>query len=229
MVRELIGLDGCRHGKWVAARLGPIFEIVEDLRPLLAAAASGNVRLVIDVPIGLIAKGRKCDAEARAMLQQRRSSVFTPPSRSALCASTRLEASRLNVAACGKKIGCQTFGILPRIREVDHLIAPELQPHVHEGHPEVSFAVASGLPMRFRKHTAEGEAERRTVLAAAGLRFDPQEVRQRLGRGNTARDDIVDAAIMLVTAMRVEDGAAHRLPKGAHERDERGLLAEIWA
>ena len=220
--RELIGLDGCRHGKWVAARLGPIFEIVEDLRSLLAAAADGNVRLVIDVPIGLIAKGRKCDAEARALLRQRRRSVFTPPSRAALSARTRLEASRLNFAACGKKIGCQTFGILPRIQEVDQLVAPELQRYVHEGHPEVSFAVVSGLPMLFRKGTKEGEAERGAVLAAAGLRFDPQEVRQRLGRGITARDDIVDAAIMLVTATRVEEGAARRLPGGCRSATREG-------
>jgi predicted RNase H-like nuclease len=227
--RQLIGLDGCRHGKWVAARLGPIFEIVEDLRPLLAGAAAGSVRLVIDVPIGLIANGRKCDAEARALLRQRRSSVFTPPSRAALSARTRLEASRVNFAVCGKKIGCQTFGILPRFQEVDQLVAPELQRYVHEGHPEVSFAVVSGMPMRFRKDTKEGEAERRAVLAAAGLRFDPQEVRQGLGCGITARDDIVDAAIMLVTAMRVEEGAAHRLPEDVRERDARGLLAEMWA
>jgi hypothetical protein len=44
-----------------------------------------------------------------------------------------------------------------------------------------------------------------------------------------AQDDIIDAAVMLVTAMRLEAGEAARLPKGSEQRDERGLLMEMWA
>ncbi len=225
---QVIGLDGCKHGAWVAARPGPVFEIVTDLRPFLAEATRGTVRLVLDVPVGLIGAGRACDAEARTLLQARRSSVFTPPSRPALAAQNRIEASDLNFAACGKRIGCQSFGILSRIRDVDRLMTPELQEHVHEGHPEVSFAVIHRAPMRCPKKVAAGESERLRVLAASGLHFDPAAVRSRLGT-DVERDDVIDAAVMLATAMRIERGIAERLPRDRQQRDERGLLAEMWA
>jgi predicted RNase H-like nuclease len=155
--QDLLGLDGCKKGAWVAARPGPHFEIVLDLAPLLAAAESGQLRIVLDVPIGLCAAGRSCDAEARRLLGRRASSVFTPPCRAALCATSQADASRLNLAAGGKGIGCQGFGILSRIATVDALMRPELQRRVHEGHPEVSFAVVRGAPMEHAKRLGKAK------------------------------------------------------------------------
>lgn len=226
---DLFGLDGCKHGAWVLAGRDATFEVLTDLRPLFDQAARGAARIVMDVPIGLITTGRACDMEARPLLPQRRSSVFTPPSRAALAASTRQEASRLNEMACGRKIGCQSFGILPRIRAVDQLITPTLQKRVHEGHPEVSFAVIAGASMAFRKKDEQGRAERLRVLKSVGIAFDLEAVRRQLTGKGVSRDDILDAAVMLATAMRIEKGIARRLPSATQERDERGLLAEMWA
>jgi predicted RNase H-like nuclease len=226
---ELIGLDGCKSGAWVAARPGPTFEIIHDLQPFLDRAAKGELRVVLDVPIGLIAAGRLCDAEARKRIGPRRSSVFTPPCREALVATSHSEASRLNRAASGKGIAAQAFGILSRIAAVDRLMTPDLQAHVHEGHPEVTFCVVAGRCLTYPKKRREGEQERLAILAAAGLAFDPSAERHRLGRGWMERDDVIDAAVMLLTAMRIEKGAAVRLPGAVEQRDERGLLAEMWA
>jgi predicted RNase H-like nuclease len=44
-----------------------------------------------------------------------------------------------------------------------------------------------------------------------------------------SRDDIIDAAVMLLTAMRIEEGRPRRLPVDIEERNERGLLMEMWA
>jgi predicted RNase H-like nuclease len=185
--------------------------------------------MVLDVPIGLSASGRRCDADARRLLKRRSSSVFTPPCRAAFSARTQAEASRLNIAAGGKGIGCQGFGILGRIAAVDRLMRPDLQEHVHEGHPEVSFAVIRGAPMKHPKKARDGERERLAVLATAGVRFSPDGVRAELGRSLVSRDDIIDAAVMLLAATRIEEGRAARLPSDVQERDERGLLMEMWA
>jgi predicted RNase H-like nuclease len=208
MDRQLLGLDGCKQGAWVAASGGPEFRISHALEPLLAAACAGELRMVLDVPIGLCASGRRCDREARALLKRRCSGVFTPPCREPLVGRDRLEASQLNFAASGKKIGSQAFGILPRIAAVDRLMQPELQECAHEGHPEVSFATIGGSRMAFAKRNPEGERERLAVLARAGLTFDPKEVRRQLERGLVARDDVIAAAVMLLTAMRIEAGRA---------------------
>ena len=92
----------------------------------------------------------------------------------------------------------------------------------------MSFAIVQGAPMAFAKKCREGQAERLVVLANAGVTFDPVEARLRLGRRLVATDDVIDAAVMLLTAMRIESGAARRIP-AIEQRDERGLRAEMWA
>jgi predicted RNase H-like nuclease len=64
-------------------------------------------------------------------------------------------------------------------------------------------------------------------LGANGISIDVDAERLRLGRGNVARDDVIDAAAMLVTARRIVSGTATRL--GDETRDSRGLLMQIWA
>ena len=66
------------------------------------------------------------------------------------------------------------------------------------------------------------------AVAVSGLHFDPAALRSRLGT-DVERDDVIDAEIMLATAMRIERGIAERLPRDREQRDERGLLAEMWA
>ena len=226
---DLIGLDGCKNGAWIATRPGGRFEIIHDLRPLLERVGRHELRLVLDVPIGLDSDGRRCDREARTRIGPRRNSVFNAPCREALVATSQKQASQISLGVCGKGIGAQGFGILSRIAVVDQLITPALQTHVHEGHPELSFAVAANCHLRFNKKCRQGEAERMEILAASGLRFDPAAVRQQLGRGWMERDDVIDAAVMLLTAVRVECGEAVRLPSGIEDRDGRGLLMEMWA
>ena len=225
---RVVGLDGCKHGAWIAAHPGPTFEIIEDLRPLLQNAARGELRIVLDVPIGLIATGRKCDAEARKRIGVRRNSVFTPPCLEALVATSHTEASRLNRAESGKGIAAQAFGILRRIAAVDELMTPRLQSHIHERHPEVSFCVIGGRCLAHPKKRPEGEVERLKILAKNGLTFDPAAERLRLGRRRMERDGLIDAAVMLLTALRIESGMAARLPT-VEQHDSRGLLAEMWA
>lgn len=121
--------------------------------------------MIIDIPIGLSCTTRLCDQEARQIVGPKRApSVFTPPCRETLRASTHGQASEMNRRMCGKGLTIQAFGILPRIRQIDRLMSPGLQASVRQAHPEVTFAVLNGRPLGHSKKTSEGEPERLALL-----------------------------------------------------------------
>ncbi|TMA74578.1 MAG: DUF429 domain-containing protein [Deltaproteobacteria bacterium] len=202
MTSGLAGVDGCRSG-WVVAWEGGV-----QVLPTFAYVLSRRFELaLIDVPIGLLEVGsRRCDTEARSLIGERRSSVFPAPSRSLL-------RSRRYAGQCS----VQLWNILEKIREVDASMKPALQRRVREAHPEVSFALLNGGPLRYPKKQAAGETERRLLLRPV---FG--EVPRVPG---TARDDVLDAYVLLWSARRVLHGQERVL--GSGERDGRRLKCEI--
>lgn len=226
----LIGIDGCRAG-WVVATASPgltglRFTIAEHISAALDAAEAGDRLVCIDIPIGLPDSGpRECDLEARRRLRPKRgSSVFPAPMRAALAGDSYEERCRLNREACGKALSKQASAIVPKIREVDLALTPEMQSWVREVHPEVSFAMLAGTPMVHRKAKAAGRAERLEVLRRHGLECDPVAERLRLGLANLELDDLVDAAVCLLTARRLQQGRAVVL---GGDLDSRGLRMEM--
>jgi predicted RNase H-like nuclease len=184
------------------------------------------------VPIGLATgEARRADGLARARLGwPRQTSVFSAPSRAALAARTYAEACALNAADRGRMLSRQSYGILPKIREIDALMSPALQANVREGHPEVTFAELTGLGhgLLERKKSPEGESVRCAILRAYLDVPDVRAVRAALGRARTGRDDIIDALACLMTASRVLDGTARVYPH-APQYDAKGLRMEIVA
>ncbi len=235
---RLAGVDGCRAG-WVLARSNLAlhlleFDLYESFAELLAAHSHLETLIVVDIPIGLPPSSpRACDVQARKLLGPgRASSVFPAPSRAALAFQCYREASEANFAASGRRLSRQSHGILPKIRQVDALMTPELQARVREAHPEVTFhllASRRGGESLGRKKTPAGEAQRLDLLMHDVPRFDPAAVRAYLGLRSVGRDDIIDAVACLVTARRIATGEAMVLPRGTVERDERGLRVEITA
>jgi len=182
--------------------------------------------VVIDMPIGLPETGRRaCDLEARALLGQRRNSVFTGARRPLLAFSDYRDANAW-AKADGAGVSKQLWHILPKIRDVDTWVTPARQDWFREGHPELAFLAATGAPLDHYKKTAEGEAERRAALAG----FLPPPLLATwlddLARKTAARDDLIDAAVLCRTAARVASGKAQRLP-GRPERDRAGLVMEM--
>jgi predicted RNase H-like nuclease len=117
-------------------------------------------------------------------------------------------------------------GILSRIEAVDAMKTPALQANVREGIQRL-LARLKGSFVEWPKKSAEGRRERLELLREHGIDIDVDAARLSLGRGTVARDDIIDAAAMLVTARRMASGAATLL--GDDTRDNRGLLMQIWA
>jgi predicted RNase H-like nuclease len=186
-------------------------EIVPTLDDVVGDVRTGRIDAVaVDMPIGLPAAGpRACDVEARRRLGPRRSSVFPAPARRFLHAASFGDVTGLSI---------QAFNLLPRIAELDALMDPALQERVVEAHPELAFArLDGGAPLADSKRTRAGLAHR-----AALLGVDVEAVPRRRG---ARADDVLDALVLVGTAVRIANGCAERLGDGA--RDERGLRMEV--
>lgn len=220
----VLGADGCRGGGWVVARIdgeGELhWEWASDATALLALADSCDAAAVaVDVPIGLPALGavRTCDRLARARLGARRSSVFAAPPREVLACATYAEARPL-----APSLSAQAFGLVPRIREVDHVLrdrGPSVHERVIECHPEVAFAfTAAGLVTLATKKSAAGALQRIALLKDV---VGPLPVDVPAG---ASLDDALDAAACAIVASRWATGDAEVL---GNEVDELGLPMRI--
>ena len=222
----IAGVDGCRGG-WIAAtQTGGVtsLKVLESLDILFRDETL--VVAVIDMPIGLPERGsRPCDLLARKLLGKARgSSVFPAPIQAMLAARDHKEASDLRYGVEAKRCSIQLAAILPKIRELNNLMTPELQLRAREGHPEVSFAVMNAdRPMSHPKRLQAGRAERTALLD----RSFP-DVTARLAEVGSFAGDAVDAYAMLWTAQRIAAGTARVLGRNT-DVDTRGIRMEIVA
>lgn len=223
---RVLGVDACKKG-WIG--------ITGDLRgyfgstigDLVAAVSKDGAPAVtaIDIPIGLPMTGpRQADALARKLVGRRASSVFSTPIRAALVATTHADASAISFAATGKGLSQQAFALGKKILEVDEW-AHTTTHRVIEVHPEVSFAVMKGSPVRHPKSTWAGWAERTELLDKAGL-----VVPNDLGiAGEMAGiDDVLDAVAAAWTAQRFLNHDAVSYPPIAETFGD-GHESAIWA
>jgi predicted RNase H-like nuclease len=190
---------------------------------MLTEALRDVVAINIDMPMGFSANGwREADVLARRFIGNRRSSVFPPPPRALLTA----EGGYPELNALAKTMRCglqkQAYNILPKMREVDAVMTPELQCRVRESHPEVSFCALNGDCLQYSKRTREGRQERLELLTRV---FGPIAAEWRLPRG-AAMDDLYDAAVLTWTASRVVRDEAVSMPSEP-PLDVRGLRMEI--
>jgi len=206
--RTSYGVDGCRGGWfWVALEPDGSMDggVVKTLAELVERAEPQD-RIFVDMPIGLQREPRECDLRARKFLgPPRASSVFPTPMREALAhCDDHGKASRCNHEMTGKKLSIFTFGILPKIREVDDLLHDDDKSRdlVHEVHPEVCFRGFAERPMEFSKKSEDGYRERVDILEKSqpGVERFIKEMMARFPKKSVARDDIVDAIAAAVTA-----------------------------
>jgi predicted RNase H-like nuclease len=231
---KYLGLDGCKAG-WFMVALDEngsgAFGVLRDIGELSAYLPQAEIAL-IDIPIGLRgrhADERTCDRMARAVLPPgRKSSVFPAPSRCALDCTTYEQASERNRQCTGRGLSRQTFGILPKIREVDRFVRSTAhRDRIREMHPEVCFWGLNGRkPMVFGKRSPEGHEERLSVLARVcpNARKIVELALRRHPASDLARDDVVDALAGAVTARY--HPSLLRMPE-VPELDEEGLPMEI--
>lgn len=227
-----LGVDGCPAG-WIVAEAAsedarPGFWLAPTFAALLERGLAPGRIVAIDVPIGLADGRRGCDAEARRILGPRRaSSVFTPPCHAALAHRTADGIRAENLRRTGRSLSAQALGIVPKIRELDRAMTPALQRHVREVHPEVVFASLAGRGVAPRKGTDAGRRARLALLPRAWAAAAPSRTDRPFPASQVRLDDYLDALAALLAALRIARGDATSLPRGAVERDARGLRMEI--
>lgn len=205
--RRVLGADGARGG-WVVVALvdGRVDDValVEDLGGAIERLGPFDA-VAVDMPIGLVDEPRR-DAEvaARAYLPGRGSTVFGVPCRTVVEAhragtvTDHAAASALQRQVTGSGLSIQAWGLVPRIVEVDDLLADH--PDLLEVHPETAFRAVVGEPLP-RKTSWSGIEARRAALASLGV--DPPAFFP--GGDRVSPDDVVDAAIVAWVA----DGWPH--------------------
>lgn len=240
MAAWVAGVDGCKAG-WVvvlrdSARNAFAARLVPDFAAVIALPEAPSV-IAVDVPIGLLATasagGRACEVLARQLLRTRASSVFSAPTRAALAAFRAgsgyqaVSTANRGGVATAPGLSQQTFGILPKIAEVDAALSPASQGVVREVHPELCFAQANaGTPMTHSKKTTAGRTERAKLLGSLGFVAPLQLLGTKLPRGAKS-DDLLDACIACWTATRIASNSATVVP-AAPPVDARGLRMELW-
>ena len=232
---SVVGLDGCRKG-WCCVELvgaQAFATVLHDIDQVWSHFCDSEL-LLIDIPIGLWDSGdlqRRCDKAARARLQRRHSSVFTPPLRAALEPPSYSEASACNYQLSGRKLSRQAWGIAPKIAEVDAFFAsqPLARGLLRESHPEILFSCLNGgQPMSFGKKTPRGKSERQAILQRH-YSATPEllaSVRRRYLKRQVADDDVRDALVAAICASLCARIGLITLP-AAPDTDARGLPMEI--
>lgn len=232
----IAGVDGCKAG-WLVAKAEdwPVsvpmrLLICRDFATVLAVTDRCSA-VVVDMPIGLPPTGqrRECDRLARERLgNEGRERVFDTPPRALLVSPTFPAFNRSHGQMFGKGTSQQAFALLPKLREVDTLMTPELQTRVREFHPELVWHRLAGRTLP-SKHKPVGLRARRKLLR----RSIPELVgllkwRKTAGRA-CKEDDLLDALAGLELAYRMASNppSADLLPQNA-QCDERGLRMEIW-
>jgi predicted RNase H-like nuclease len=216
---QVVGIDACR-GKW----LGLVFDDGRFAGARFAgarfAAAAASIAaewpdaaaVAVDIPIGLPeTPWREADRAARAVVGERRSSVFPTFPAVVLAAPTYDEAKAICLERGWPQPSMQSFGMRHRILEVAPLA--DADERIVEVHPEVSFRALARRPLP-PKRTEMGAWARRRALSEAG--FDVPEL-------PFPREDVLDAAAAAWSAMRYARGEAEPLPAGHRDR-----IGAIW-
>lgn len=235
------GVDGCRDG-WAVTFWDlsgcepPRFRRIATFIDVLDAPEAPRI-VAVDMPIGLPARvgrgGRGPEPAAREHLGDRKSSVFSIPSRRAVYAPDYGTACSIALETSDppRKISKQGYMLFPKIREIDAAMTADLCSRVYEVHPELAFwRLNNGSAMRTPKKiksrvNPDGLTERRSLLESCG--FEPEFFDQSLPRG-VASDDFIDSCACALIAIRLAEGTATPFPADP-DVDERGLTVAIWA
>lgn len=232
---KTLGIDGCKVG-WIAISLDEEnagYWLLESDKELEEAFNEYD-RIFIDVPIGLNDEEyvRECDEELRNTLgPDYQASVFNPPIRSALHSPTYAEASMESYETTGKKISIQAWNITPNIRSVDQLLQnnEELQDKVFESHPELLFQkLNGGNSILQKKQTKKGLRHRLGLLKEQSKFADDffRDIKEEYRRNQVEEDDIVDAMVLALFALRSVEESIKTLPEDP-PKDSTGLPMAI--
>ncbi len=163
LVSYVLGVDADK-GDWVALGLAngavDLCQLYRHISELIRDHPEAEV-IAVDIPMGLpkVCGQRQADVEARRFVGPRRSSVFPTPPRAILEADS-YESAHAHAQALGEPgISKKSFALAAKILEVEE--AASSDERIVEVHPEVSFRVMAGHPIKYSKKSWNGLLLRR--------------------------------------------------------------------
>lgn len=248
---EFVGVDWAGCGWFSVGFAGKGEYTVRAFEDLLTYYQTARL-ILVDIPIGLPPgpESRRCDVGARGLVPNRRSSVFTTPTRHAVDYFRQnpddddgmkdAELRHTQRAERGpRSLSPYTIGIMRQIAQVDDaLLTPNRPPvpQVREIHPEVLFWALNGAQpgreMQYPKKkngriNDNGIDERLRYLRALEPQTDAirEAARRRYARKHVDDDDIIDALAAAITAYQGHDNL-QQVP-GSGALDAHGLNMEM--
>jgi predicted RNase H-like nuclease len=217
-VVRVTGIDGCRGG-WVAVVLadgefaghGSAPSLAGVLAKVLAGGADPGAVVGIDMVLGVMETAwRAADGAARRLLGARHSTVFAVPPRPVWEQDSYADANRVCRELTAKGFSVQAWQLRAKLLETA-AYRQTCGHRLYEVHPELAFmAMAGGQALAQSKHTAAGRERRRELLTEAGIAI----------RADPLTADLLDAAAVAWSALRIANGTAVTLPDPPqHDRD----------
>lgn len=198
---------------WIALLCAENFSNVEwrVARNWTDLAVTADV-IAVDMPVGLAASGKRgCDEAARRAPNIRPSTIFPMPVRAALDQGDYAAANAWSKANGHGGIVKQAWNLRPRLLDVEAAVLAPAPAPIYEAHPELAFARLAQKILAPKK-TSEGREQRRDLLHAAGL-TGLNAILDAVPKAQAAADDILDAAVLLLTAQRIRSGTAIAYPE----------------
>ena len=219
---RVVGIDGCRGG-WVAVALadgtfaghGSATSLADVLAMVLDGGTDPEAVVGIDMVLGVMeTTWRAADAAARRMLGARRSTVFAVPPRQVWEQDCYADANRVCRELTAKGFSVQAWHLRAKLLEAA-AYRRGCGHRLYEVHPELAFmAMAGGQALAESKHTAAGRKRRHELLSQAGIAI----------RADPLTADLLDAAAVAWSALRIANGTAVTLPDPPqHDRDGREI------
>jgi predicted RNase H-like nuclease len=232
-----LGIDGCKGGYVAVYITEEAFEIkvFENIEELCLTYRNSMVML-IDMPIGLpeSVEDIRPEIEARKILKSRASCIFNVPCRQALYETDYLKANEMNKLILGKGLSKQSYGIFPKIRDVDQFLSkhPYFKNRLLESHPEICFSMLNCHERTPRviienKKTIEGFEKRIALLSKYYIHTE--EVSREIysnKKFKTIRDDIIDALCLAVTGKVSNESNLKKIPDNP-SMDIKGLYMQM--
>ena len=244
MTTLVAGADGCPPGwavvlKDISGQKPSELMVLPDMKSLLGLAKMPAL-IGVDMPIGLPDRvgpgGRRPEVELRALLGERRSSVFSMPSRSAVYADSFEAACEASLATSEppRKISIQAFHLFLKVRELDVLLCADLGlvTIMRETHPEGAFMVMNNHqplsePKKIKSAINHPGIDQRKKLLSEVAGFSEDFLATKPPKG-VGIDDFMDACACAWVAEKLARGTAICFPQKA-ERDSFGIPMAIWA
>lgn len=217
-MNHVFGIDGCRYG-WIVAeeepRGGLSIQLIESLN-YLESIISQKAIAGIDIPLAIHEKGfRMADAEARALLKSRASTIFSAPAKETLLSESYAKACEINESICGKKISKQSWFLFSKIKEARTIFCQgQKKIKLYEVHPELSFMAMNDMKViELGKKTNEGFKVRYTLVKKLFPKFNFEKTRANFKKCDVADDDILDAIAVLWSTQKIIANMASYVPK----------------